>query len=50
MQSNAAQIEAMRDDPRLRNSPLAGFLDAFTIPSADDSEGRGDGDDDPRQA
>ena len=50
LRESNAQIEAMRDDPRLRNSPLAGFLDAFTMPSADDSEGRGDGDDDPRQA
>lgn len=29
------QIAALREDPRLKNSPLAGFLDAFVGPSDD---------------
>ena len=35
LRESNAQIEAMRNDPRVKNSPLAGFLDAFTMPSDD---------------
>ena len=32
LRQSSDQIAALRDDPRLKNSPLAGFLDAFASP------------------
>jgi hypothetical protein len=40
LRESSAQIEALRTDPRLQNSPLAGFLDAFTQPSTDRPDDR----------
>jgi hypothetical protein len=35
LQQSNEQIASLRNDPRLANSPLAGFLDAFLSPDDD---------------
>lgn len=43
LQQSNDQMAALRDDPRIRNSPIAGFLDAFMSPGEPDGQEPGDG-------
>ena len=45
LQQSNDQMAALRNDPRLKNTPIAGFLDAFMAPSEPDDGPSADSDD-----